>query len=150
MSVATDRTILERDAGHRLIVTAVVFGRLLRRRIRGGAEQLSAAFELLLPIAIAEEPVITDPFEPLWLDMEQEPANELVGGQRHGGDMIAVSVVLPAESNLVIVDGDQTVVGDRDPVGVAPDIVEDLFVGRRRGASSRRPIPPFALEASGA
>jgi hypothetical protein len=126
--VATDGTILERDAGHRLIVTAVIFGRLvLRRRIRGGAKQLSAAPEFLLPIAIAEEPVVADPFEPLWQDMEQKPADELVGGQRHGGDVIAVSVVLPAESNLVIVDGDQTVVGDRDPVGVAPEIVEDLL-----------------------
>ena len=128
MAVATGGASIERNARHRSVVLAIVFGRLVRRRrIQGGAEQRSAAFQLFLAIAIAEEPVVTNPFEPLWQDMEQEPADELIGGERHGGDTISVSLVLPAEANFVIVDGDQTVVGDGDPMGVAPDVLEDLL-----------------------
>ena len=39
---------------------------------------------------------------------------------------IAVAVVLPAEADLAVVHGQQTVVGDGDTVGIAADIVEDL------------------------
>ena len=63
---------------------------------------------------------MTDAVEPTWQDMEQEAADELVGGKRHGAlalDTIA-AIVLVAEGDSSLVEGDQTAVRDGDPVSV--------------------------------
>ena len=54
-------------------------------------------------------------------DVQQEPADELVGGQRHGAIPLGAvaTVVLEAERHAAIVEGEEAAVGDRDPVGVA-------------------------------
>jgi hypothetical protein len=44
-----------------------------------------------------------------------------------------MSVVLPAEADSIVVEGDETVVGDGNAVSVASQIVEDMFCpGERR------------------
>ena len=40
---------------------------------------------------------------------------------------IAVPVVLPAERDFTVLELDQTVVGDSDPMGIAGKVVEHLF-----------------------
>ncbi len=63
--------------------------------------------------------------------MDEEASDELVGGERHG--LVAVfalgTVVLPPEGDLVLIEGDETGVGDGDPVGVTRQ------VGEHRGGS---------------
>ena len=138
MSVATDGTFLERDAGHRLIVTAVVFGPLLRQQIRGDAKQLSAAFELLLPIAIAKEPVITNRLNPSGWTWSRNRRMNSSAGQRHGGDMIAISVVLPAEIEPCYRRWRSDGRWRLRSCGCSARHHRGLVVGRRRGASSGR------------
>jgi hypothetical protein len=41
---------------------------------------------------------------------------------RHGAPLAAVSIALPAKDNLLAVESEQSVIGDRDPVGVAPEV----------------------------
>jgi hypothetical protein len=60
-------------------------------------------------------------------DVEQEPADELLCAQRHGLDPITVSVILPAKPDLPFIDGEQTIIGDGDPVCVAPKVFQDLL-----------------------
>lgn len=60
---------------------------------------------------------------------QQEAADELVGRKRH--DLLPVravaTVVLIAEGDAVLVEGDQPAVRDRHPVGVARQIGEHRF-----------------------
>lgn len=89
--------------------------------------------QFLLAIAIAEEAVVADALKTLRQDVEQEPADELVGGEGHRAKAIAVSVVLPAEANVPVIDREQTIVGDRDAMRITPDVVQDpLRPGERR------------------
>ena len=58
-------------------------------------------------------------------DVEQEPADELVGRERH--DALAVgavtSIVLVTEDDAALVEVDQAAVRDGDAVGIACQIV---------------------------
>jgi len=44
-----------------------------------------------------------------------------------------VGIILPAESNLVVLESDEAMVGDGDAMGIAAEIAEDMI-----GASKRR------------
>ncbi len=53
--------------------------------------------------------------------------------------LIVVSGVAPTEGDLSVGEGDQAMVGDGHAMGVAAQILEDIFGARRRVVSSRRP-----------
>lgn len=59
--------------------------------------------------------------------MKQEAANELVGRERH--DLLPIgtvtAIVLVAEGDTALVEGDQAAVRDRDPVGIAGVVSEN-------------------------
>ncbi len=63
----------------------------------------------------------------------QEAADELVSGERHHFGFAVLTIVLPGEANLAIVEPNQTAVGDCDTMSVAPEITEYLLgSGERR------------------
>jgi hypothetical protein len=90
------------------------------------SEELAAARELGLARAVGQETEVADADEAVGHDMEQEAADELLGAERHHLDAIAVGVVLPAEADEAVVEAEEPVVGDRDAMGVAPEVVEHL------------------------
>ena len=59
--------------------------------------------------------------------MEQEAAQELWCRERHHSFVIAMGVISPAESDLVVGEGDQAMVGDGDAMRVAGEIAEDMM-----------------------
>ena len=59
--------------------------------------------------------------------MQKKAAEKLHGVERHDALSIAVSVVLPGESDGVATDGEDASISDGDTVGVASKIFEDLF-----------------------
>ena len=81
-------------------------------------------------------------WKPLRQDVDEEAADELVGGERH--DLVAVAaldaVVLPLEGDAVVVERDQAAVGDGDAVGVARQIGQHRLGPAERALGSRRPI----------
>ena len=62
--------------------------------------------------------------------MDQETADELVGGERH--QLVALGafdpVVLPFESDALLIAGDQAAIGDGDAVCIASEITQ-YFLG---------------------
>jgi hypothetical protein len=58
--------------------------------------------------------------------MDQEATDEFVGREGHRLLTVGVPVILPVEADLAVVHGHQAVVGDRDTVGIAADIIENL------------------------
>lgn len=61
-------------------------------------------------MAVREEPETADAHEAPWQDMQKEPANELLCGNRHLPLPVTVSVVPPSEGNALSVERLQTMV----------------------------------------
>jgi hypothetical protein len=60
-------------------------------------------------------------------DVKQESAQELMGGNGHDLLLAAVSIVSPAEGDAIVLEGHETMVGDGDAVGIAGQVVENMF-----------------------
>lgn len=62
-------------------------------------------------------------------DVEEEAPDELVG--REANDLVALAsptaVVLPSERDVILIQGEETAVGDGDTMGVAAEIGEHLL-----------------------
>ena len=89
--------------------------------------------QLLFAVSIAQEPVIANAVESTGENVEQESPNELLGRERHDFLLIVVAVVPPVEPDLAVFDLQDPMIGNRDPVGVAADVVHHLL-----GASEGR------------
>jgi hypothetical protein len=59
--------------------------------------------------------------------MQQEAAQELWCRERHHSLVISVSIIFPAEGDLIVAEGDEAMVGDGDAMGVASEIAEDMM-----------------------
>ena len=84
-------------------------------------------FQLLLAVAITEEPVVANAVEPARQNMEQESPDELVCREGHGFLLIVVAIVPPLEFHLAVFDTDDPMIGNGDPVGVTADVVDHLL-----------------------
>jgi len=106
----------------RLAGTAGGNGRLAFRFCDG--EQLTGACDVICTSAFGEQAVVADAVQALWQDVDEEVADELVGGERHLLVSIAAldAVILPLEGNALLVAGDQATVGDGDAVGITRQI----------------------------
>lgn len=90
---------------------------VVRWRVEVGhdVQQLAYLGEIGAAHRIGEQPVVTDAMEPAGQHVKQETTHELVGRERHG--LVAraplLAVVLPAEGHAALIEGKQTLVGDR-------------------------------------
>jgi hypothetical protein len=78
-------------------------------------------------MAVGEEAVVADAVKAVRQGVEQKPTDELVRVEGHNLRLAVVTIVLPAEGDVVIGDADQPGVGDRHPMGVAAEIGENLL-----------------------
>lgn len=81
--------------------------------------------------------------------MQQEAANELVGIQAHDLHCTAMAVVPPTECDLIALHADKAGIGDRDAVGIACEIGQDLLRApkRRLGIDDPLDAPAFGKHA---
>ena len=78
-------------------------------------------------VAVAEEAVIADAVEPMRQDVEEKAADEFLRGKGHRFLLAVVPIVLVSEADLTGFDVQQAIVGDRDAMGVAADVIQHLF-----------------------
>ena len=71
-----------------------------------GSEEAAATGEVFSASANSEEAIVADAVEAVWQDMEQKAADELAGVQGHELVWRGVTIVLPAEADLPIVEVD--------------------------------------------
>ena len=74
--------------------------------------------------AVSQKAKVTDAHETIGQDVEQEAADKLLGLQSHGLFSIPVSSISIAQGDFSVFDLENTVVGERHPVGVAAEIIE--------------------------
>ena len=89
-------------------------------------EKFAAKGELGGALAVGHEAEVADAVETVGQHMKEEAANELVGPELHDLCRAVLAVVLPAEGDMIVVEGDEPAVGDRDAMGVAAEISQDL------------------------
>jgi hypothetical protein len=122
----TNRAFPQRVTGELLVAFPVVLVWLGLGRAWGGrshAQELAAMLQLLFAISIAQEPIIANAVKPTGENVEEESPNELLGRERHDFLLIVVAVVPPLELDLAVFDLQDPMIGNRDPVGVAADVV---------------------------
>ena len=77
--------------------------------------------------AIGQETERADADKTAGQDVEQEAAQELLRIERHHSLFIALGIILPAESNLIVLESYKAVVGDGHAMGVAGEIAEHMM-----------------------
>jgi hypothetical protein len=92
-----------------------------------GVKEYAAAQDRCRTSAVGEDAEVADANESLGQDVEEESAQELIGGDGHHLLLAAVSVVLPAKRDLPFAKGYKPVVGDGDAMGVACELVEHML-----------------------
>src|ERR1700686_913960 len=76
---------------------------------------------------IRQEAEVTDAAEPFRQHVEQEAADELITLERHHLGLVVGAIILPTEAGPTLLAGEEPTVGDRDAMGVAPQIFQDLL-----------------------
>ena len=96
---------------------------------RGHTEQASAKRKLVGAMSVGKEAVVANAMEAIRQHMEEEAANELGDRDSHDFALViaAFPIVLPAEGDVGLVEIEQATVGDRNAMGVAGEIGQDLL-----------------------
>ena len=81
----------------------------------------------MFPTPIGQEAGKTDTDEPARQDMQQEAAQELIGGHSHLALLATMGIVLVEEGDLAVGDGHDPMVGDSDAMRVACQVVEYML-----------------------
>ena len=57
--------------------------------------------------------------------MKKEPSDELVSLERHGLLTVVVCIISPSKGNIAVLDGEDAVIADRDPVSISAEVLKD-------------------------
>ena len=111
---------------------------LRRRRV----EQLARPRDVVGAGGAGEETVVADAVKAVGQDVDEEAADELVGGELH--DLVAGAavgpIVLVFESDAPAIESDQPAVGDGDAVSVARQIGQHRLRSAERGLGVDVPL----------
>jgi hypothetical protein len=91
-------------------------------------------------LPISQEPERADADKAAGQDVEQEAAQELLRSERHHSLLISVGIILPAESNLVMVESHEAMVGDGYAMGIAGEIAEYMMGTAEGGLGVDDPV----------
>ena len=86
-----------------------------------------AKFQRIAALRVSQKSEVADLDETGRQHMDEKPPDKLDGVQRHEFGLVAVGRVSPAESDPAILHGNQSSVGNSNPVGVAGQVLKDLF-----------------------
>ena len=77
--------------------------------------------------AVCGKAEVADADQALWQNMDHESAQELICRDHHDLLLAAMRIVFPAKRDLIIVERNQSMVGDGDAVGIASEIVQNML-----------------------
>ena len=90
---------------------------------------------------IGQDSEVPDTHEALGQDVKQKPAHELLRGGGHDPLLVAARIVPPTKRDCATIKGNETVVGDGDTVGVAPEVADHLLGAAEGGFGIDDPVP---------
>jgi hypothetical protein len=89
---------------------------------------------------IGQEPERADADKAAGQNVEQEAAQELLRTECHHSLLITVGIILPAESNLVMLESHESMVGDGHAMGIAGEIAEHMMGTAEGGLGIDDPV----------
>src|SRR6202789_15901 len=98
--------------------------------------------EGLMSVAVGEQSEVADLDEASGQDVEQEAANELDRVEGHDAAAVVMPGVSPAKAHLSAVEAEQSPVGNGDAVGIAGQILQDVFGSAEGRLGVDHPLPP--------
>jgi|HubBroStandDraft_6_1064221.scaffolds.fasta_scaffold51363_2 hypothetical protein len=90
-------------------------------------ENSTAAYEHTATPAVCEKAEVADAYQAFRENVDQEPSQKLICGNRHDLLLTAPCVVFPAKRDSIILESHQSMVGDGDAVRIAGEIVQNMF-----------------------
>jgi len=90
------------------------------------AEEFTAACEVLASRRVGKQSVVSDAHQSGRQNVEQEAAEKLLHVEGHEPFRVASCAVVPAKGHAVVVEGEESVVGNGHAVGVAAEIAQHL------------------------
>jgi hypothetical protein len=90
-------------------------------------EQVEAERQEGSAAPVGEKTEVADAHEAAREQVEEEAAQELIDGQSHEPLLVGVSGISPAEGDVAVGEGNESVVGDGDAVGVGTEIAQRMF-----------------------
>ena len=91
------------------------------------AELNAAACKRISALAVGEKSEVANANQPLWQNVDQESAQKLFCGNSHYFLLAAMRIVFPAKRHSIILKGDESMVGDRDAMGIARQVVQNML-----------------------
>ena len=114
-----------RGAGHRARWSRVAVASVDGAAVDWCGEQRPRERHAGRATGVREKARLPDAHEAARQDVLDEAAQKLHGGQRHRAALVAMGVVLPLKRDVVAVEGEQPMIADRHPMGIAPEIAQD-------------------------
>ena len=97
----------------------------LRPRCFG--QEFTAASNQWCTASIGEDAEVPDAHEATGEQMQKKAPKKLIGADCHLSLLVAVRIILPSKGDTVILEGQQPVVGDGDPVRVAREVMQYML-----------------------
>ena len=76
----------------------------------------------------------------MWQYMKEEPSDELIGFESHGLLFAAIGIVPPAEGDIAVLNIEDTVVANSDPVCISAQIFKDALSSVERRLAIDNPF----------
>ena len=108
----------------------------------GTVEHATAGSQGLGTAPIAEQPVMAQALEAAGEHMQQEAPDELGGWEGHHLDGIALPIIAPAEMDHAVLQGHETLIADRNPMRIAPEIRHHLLRASKGRLGIDDPVLP--------
>jgi hypothetical protein len=83
--------------------------------------------ESISALPVGEESEVADANQSLGQNVDQESAQKLLCGNGHDLLLAAVRVVFPAKRDSIVVEGDESMVRDRDTMGIAGQVMQHML-----------------------
>jgi len=118
------------------------------------SEELPTDAEVVFSVSVGQQAEVPYPDKASRQDMEEEPADKLLGLEYHGLLAVMVRIISPEEGNLAVADGEEAVIADGDSVGISAQVLQDPLDASEGPFAIDHPFfvverPPEGFELSG-
>jgi hypothetical protein len=110
------------------------------------AEKLTAEGDVVFTTSVCKKPEVSDAHISMGQDMKKEPSDELISLESHGLLFITIGIVPPTEGDVAVLDVEDTVIADSDPVGISAQVLKDTLGAIKRRLAIDNPF--FMVEPS--
>lgn len=91
------------------------------------SKKLTARCDVVFSSSVCQQTEVTYPYIARGQNVKHEPSDELVSLERHSLLTVVVGIISPEERDIAVLDIKDSVIADRDPVGISAEILKDTL-----------------------